>query len=52
MFGDIGIFYVSEQQKNLEASYQNNGGYKVPWIDMPVVSPLMVQLFYKISAVL
>jgi len=39
MFGEIGIFYVDEKQKDVEVSYQNNGGYKVPWIDMPVVSP-------------
>lgn len=39
MFGEIGIFYVDANQKQIETNYQNNNGYKVPWIDMPVVSP-------------
>ncbi|MHC1681923.1 MAG: hypothetical protein AB6733_03080 [Clostridiaceae bacterium] len=39
MFGEIGIFYVDANQKQIEINYQNNNGYKVPWIDMPVVSP-------------
>ena len=39
MFSEIGIFYVDGNQKEIEINYQNSGGYKVPWIDMPVVSP-------------
>jgi len=47
MFGEIGIFYVNQNQKNTEVNYQNNGGYKVPWIDMPVVSPFDGTTFFK-----
>jgi len=47
MFGEIGIFYVNQNQKNTEINYQNNGGYKVPWIDMPVVSPFDGTTFFK-----
>lgn len=47
MFGEIGIFYVDGKQKETELNYQNNGGYKVPWIDMPIVSPFDGATFLK-----
>lgn len=47
LFGEIGIFYIDGNQKNTEVYYQNNGGYKVPWIDMPVVSPFNGTTFFK-----
>lgn len=47
MFAEVGIFYVDEKQKETEVHYQNNGGYKIPWIDMPVVSPLNGTNFLK-----
>lgn len=47
LFGNIGIFYVSESQKKTEVNYQNNGGYKIAWSDMPVVSPYNGTNFFK-----
>ena len=47
LFGEVGIFYIDGNQKNTEVYYQNNGGYKVPWIDMPVVSPFNGTTFFK-----
>ena len=31
--------YLSQQQKWIDQQYMNTGGYPVPWVDMPVVSP-------------
>lgn len=47
MFGNIGIFYVNTNQKNTEVNYQKNGGYRIAWIDMPVVSPYNGTTFFK-----
>lgn len=47
MFGEVGIFYVSSEQKDLESNYQNNNGYTVPWLDMPVVSPFNGTTFFQ-----
>lgn len=47
MFGEVGIFYVDAKQKGVEVNYQKNGGYTVPWIDMPVVSPFDGTTFLK-----
>lgn len=47
MFGEVGIFYVDANQKDLEIYYQNNNGYSVPWIDMPVVSPFNGTTFFE-----
>lgn len=47
MFGEVGIFYVSSEQKDLELYYQNNNGYTVPWIDMPVLSPFNGTTFFQ-----
>lgn len=47
MFGEVGIFYVDSNQKDLELYYQNNNGYSVPWIDMPVVSPFNGTTFFE-----
>lgn len=38
-FGAVGPFYLSQQQKAIDQQYMNTGGYPVPWVDMPVVSP-------------
>ena len=38
-FGAVGPFYLSHQQKSIDQQYMNSGGYPVPWVDMPVVSP-------------
>lgn len=47
LFGEIGIFYTSAEQKGIEQNYQANGGYSVPWIDMPVISPFDGQTFFE-----
>jgi len=39
-FGEVGPVYMSQQQKQIDAQYMNMSGYPIPWIDMPVVSPL------------
>lgn len=39
-FGEVGPVYMSQQQKQIDAQYMKTSGYPVPWIDMPVVSPL------------
>lgn len=46
-FGEVGIFYVNSNQKDLEIYYQNNNGYTVPWVDMPVVSPFNGTTFFE-----
>lgn len=46
-FGEVGIFYVNSDQKDLEIYYQNNNGYTVPWIDMPVISPFNGTTFFE-----
>lgn len=40
LFSNIGLFYTSQDQKDLELSYQKSRGYSIPWIDMPILSPL------------
>lgn len=47
LFGEVGVFYTSQNQKDIETSYQNNGGYPVAWSDMPVVSPFDGQTFFE-----
>ena len=47
LFGEVGIFYTNQEQKDLEIYYQNNGGHKVQWIDMPIVSPFDGQTFFE-----
>lgn len=39
-FSSVGPFYMSQQQKLLDQSYMNMGGFPVAWIEMPVVEPL------------
>lgn len=46
-FGEIGLFYVSQQQKSLEQHYQDNNGYPIPWKDMPVISPFDGTTFFQ-----
>lgn len=50
--GEIVPFYMSQEQKDIDANYMNTGGYKVKWYDMPVVDPLKPsQLFVKFNEI-
>lgn len=46
-FGEIGVFYTNKEQRELEIYYHNNGGYSIPWIDMPLVSPFDGKAFFE-----
>lgn len=46
-FSEIGLFYVDQNQKDLEWHYQTNGGYPIQWIDMPVIYPFDGTTFYN-----
>lgn len=46
-FGQVGPFYMSEQQKMLDHQYVQMGGYPNSWLDMPVVNPLTAENFVK-----
>jgi hypothetical protein len=39
-FGEAGPVYMSEQQRALDAQASRFGGAPIPWLEMPVVSPL------------
>lgn len=46
-FSEIGLFYVSSQQKAFEIDYMKNNGYLIQWIDMPVVEPFDGTTFFN-----
>lgn len=46
-FGAIGPFYLSAQQQSLDRNYLADGGYPIPWSDMPVVSPPTASSFLQ-----
>jgi len=46
-FSEFGPVYLTQEQKNDDIIYMNNGGYYVPWIEMPVVNPLTPENFLK-----
>ncbi|NCC50679.1 MAG: hypothetical protein EOM20_05625 [Spartobacteria bacterium] len=46
-FGEVGPFYMSEQQKQIDYNYMNMGGYPIQYIEMPVISPLTPEAFIQ-----
>ncbi len=39
LFSSVGPFYINPMQKRYDQSYMAMGGYAVPWLEMPVISP-------------
>jgi hypothetical protein len=39
-FGTVGPVYISQAQKELDASYVAHGGFPHTWLDAPVIDPL------------
>ncbi len=46
-YGIGGIFYLSEQQKNIDNNYVNMGGMRTPLIGQPVISPVSPENYLK-----
>lgn len=44
-FGEVGPFYISQDNKQLEMNYVDAGGFPIDWVDMPVVDPLTPENF-------
>lgn len=50
--GQISPLYISQRQKDIDRDYMSSGGNKVPWYDMPVISPLVPsQLFINFGGI-
>jgi hypothetical protein len=45
-FGEVGPFYLTEAQRQVDYRYLQMGGFKIGWIDMPVIEPLTVENFF------
>lgn len=44
-FSNVGPVYLNEQKKQFDIQYVRSGGYRIAWLDMPVVSPLTPENF-------
>lgn len=45
--GQVGPFYLTEMQRQIDYWYENMGGFPIAWIDMPAVEPLSADNFFK-----
>lgn len=46
-FGQVGPFYLNEQQRQIDYNYLSIGGFPIQWINMPAIYPLAAENFFR-----
>lgn len=46
-FGQVGPFYLQEQQRQIDYNYLRIGGFPIQWINMPSINPLTTENFFR-----